>query len=336
MRENSSVSHNKKTADLCREIIIKYEPYKEVIKSTFFHSSLFFLRYIAASHEKKPEEIFNISVEKAEWFSQLDFTYIPALNHSYTVQITYCAQTRQFNKGLQILNEAFEKLPKNTIGHFLFLRSVVMFYLYNEQYNNAIEVVFSTLKHKKFVILSPAQKRYWYLNEAYVNLLLETGHATYEGRRRRFSIQRFINDLPDFSKDKKAMNIPILIAQMIFFITRKQYNNAIDRIESLGKYSSRYLRNDDTFRSMCFIKMLLEIPKWSFNRLRVERATAHLHKRLLASEANLINQPSEVEVIPYEKLWEIVMDTLRADHNYTPKKPRVPIVERQRMRQGQR
>lgn len=66
--------------------------------------------------------------------------------------------------------------------------------------------------------------------------------------------------------------------------------------------------------------MILEIPKWSFNRLRVERATLKLHNRLVESEINLINQPFEIEVIPYETLWDIIMNELKPDHNYTPKK----------------
>lgn len=66
--------------------------------------------------------------------------------------------------------------------------------------------------------------------------------------------------------------------------------------------------------------MILEIPKWSFNQLRVERATAKLHQRLMTSEMDLIYQPFEIEVIPYETLWEIIMDELRPDHNYTPKR----------------
>ena len=118
------------------------------------------------------------------------------------------------------------------------------------------------------------------------------------------------------------MNIPILIAQMLFFIVRRQYNHAIDRIEALEKYSSRYLRNDETFRSNCFIKMLLEIPKNSFNRLRVERAAQKYFERLIDSEVELINQPFEIEIIPYERLWAMIMNHLRADHHYSPKKTR--------------
>jgi len=308
------------------------------IPSFFFHNELFNLKYLKAAHEGNIAQVYQVARDKTEWFGNLSFKYMPAFYHGYSVQLSYCIQVKNYEKGIKIIEEANAIMPKNTLGHFNFLSVVTLFQIHLGNYNEAISIVFKTLNHKKYELMQPVFKRSWVLYEAYVNLLLETGQATYDGRRRRFSIQRFINDLPDYSKDKKAMNIPILIAQMLFFITRKQYNNAIDRIESLGKYTSRYLRNDETFRSMCFIKMILEIPKWSFNRLRVERATNQLHKRLIASQIDLINQPFEIEVIPYEKLWNIIMNELRPDHNYTPKKARttssVSKSQNRRLAQG--
>ena len=320
VREQKSPSRDEETAKLCGDLLKKYEKYQNKIPSLLFHDALFSLQYYKAFHEKSIRKVYEVARAKTTYFLNLDFNYMPGLIHGYSIQLVYLIQTKAYTKGEKLLAEAQSILPQNTLGHFNFLSIVVKLKLYSGRYEEAISIVFKTLSHKKFDLMQPVFKRHWYLYEAYVNLLLETGHATYEGRRRRFSIQRFINDLPSFSKDKKAMNIPILVAQMLFFITRKQYNKAIDRIESLGKYTSRYLRNDETFRSMCFIKMILEIPKWSFNQLRVERATYKLYQRLQASEMDLIYQPFEIEVIPYETLWEIIMDELRPDHNYTPKR----------------
>ena len=241
LREQSSVSHNKETAVLCGELLDKYQQYQNKIPSLFFHATLFNLQYLKASHEKSMDKVYEVARTKTEYFSKLDIKYIPGLNHGYSIQLMYFIQTRDFKKGEEVVSEANNFLPQNTVGTFIFLSIVTKLKLHSDKYNEAISLVFRTLNHKKFSLMAPLYKRDWYLYEAYVNLLLETGHATYDGRRRRFSIQRFINDLPSFSKDKKAMNIPILIAQMLFFITRKQYNKAIDRIESLGKYTSRYL-----------------------------------------------------------------------------------------------
>ena len=112
------------------------------------------------------------------------------------------------------------------------------------------------------------------------------------------------------------MNIPLLIAQMAFLIIRGEYSKAIDRIEALEKYSSRYLKDSDTFRSNCFIKMLVVIPKQGFNQKAVERHAEKFYDRMINSEIELIVQPFEIEIMPYENLWEILMGHLSQKHHF--------------------
>ncbi len=81
------------------------------------------------------------------------------------------------------------------------------------------------------------------------------------------------------------------------------------RIESIEKYCSRYLRQGDTFRSNCFIKMLLQIPKSKFQTNSLIRKTEQLVELLKSVPLEYARQTSEIEIIPYEDLWELVLDT---------------------------
>ena len=73
----------------------------------------------------------------------------------------------------------------------------------------------------------------------------------------RFRMARFLNETPLYNKDRRGLNIPILIFQILFLILTKRYDETIDRIEAIEKYTTRYLKKDDNFRSNCFVKMLL-------------------------------------------------------------------------------
>lgn len=122
---------------------------------------------------------------------------------------------------------------------------------------------------------------------------------------------RFVNEMPLYSKDKRGMNIPILIFQILSLIYYKRYDDAIDRMEAIEKYCSRYLRRDDTFRSNCFIKMLLVIPAQGFHKSAVLRHAEKYHKMLLSMPIDMANQSHDVEIIPYEDLWEMVLESLQ-------------------------
>ena len=121
---------------------------------------------------------------------------------------------------------------------------------------------------------------------------------------------KFLNSIPIYSKDKRGMNIPILIIQILFLIVKKDYGQLIDRMESIQKYSSRYLRADANIRSNCFINMLLQIPKANFHKIGVERKSQKYYDKLLTNSIKISNQAIEVEIIPYEDLWEFILESL--------------------------
>lgn len=116
--------------------------------------------------------------------------------------------------------------------------------------------------------------------------------------------------MPIYRQDKRGANISILILQILFLLHQKKYNAIIDRAESLRQYTYRYLRRDDTFRSHCFIRMLLTLPECSFNKTAVLRKADKYWQQLQAMPLNVAKQSAEIEIVPYETLWEFVLEEL--------------------------
>ena len=144
--------------------------------------------------------------------------------------------------------------------------------------------------------------------EAYLYYLISIHKL--KGDKKAFRINKFLNEVPTFSKDKRVTNVPILIIQILYLIQRKQYNKVFDRLDALTRYTSRYLRRNEAFRSNCFIRMLVKVGEQSFHRVAVERHTKELRKKLSKVPITISGQTHEVEIIPYEDLWEMVVDSL--------------------------
>jgi hypothetical protein len=96
-----------------------------------------------------------------------------------------------------------------------------------------------------------------------------------------------------------------------FLLQRKNYNAIIDRIDSLKQYAYKYLRKDDTFRSNCMIKMVVQMTKADFNPIRTERYTADLNKQLEQVKLAGSGENIETEIIPYEVLWSIMKKAIK-------------------------
>ena len=64
-------------------------------------------------------------------------------------------------------------------------------------------------------------------------------------------------------------------------------------------------------RSFIFIKFLLQIANSQFDRIEINKKVLLLKDELTKIRANFDSQDYELEIIPYESLWEMVVEMLR-------------------------
>jgi len=101
-----------------------------------------------------------------------------------------------------------------------------------------------------------------------------------------------------------------LIIQSLLLITHKRYDEAHLAIVTLEQYSSRNLRYNENFRSNCFINMLAQLPQAGFHRAATIRYAEKYWKKLKTLPIELSHQAGETEIIPYEILWEMLLNNL--------------------------
>ncbi len=127
---------------------------------------------------------------------------------------------------------------------------------------------------------------------------------------RKFRLGRFINDAPTYSKDKRGVNISILVIQLLLLVQNKKYLELLDKLDALNMYSHRYLKSDNTFRSNCFIKMLAKLPDADYHPIRWERYVKKYRQRLEEHPFELSYHNLDLEVIPFETLYDLVVEML--------------------------
>lgn len=173
--------------------------------------------------------------------------------------------------------------------------------------------VLSSKRLKEFKLRSEE----WKLREAFTNILIESGkldeNAIDFPEYKKFKLNKFLNEVDLFTKDKRGTNISILVVELMHFLIRKEYDKLINRLDALNQYTYRYLRNDHTLRSNCFIKMLLKLPEAEYHPLRTERYVKKYEKKLKENPFEISLKSIDVEIIPYEHLWEIIIEILNTN-----------------------
>lgn len=281
--------------------------------------------YTSINDYEKTIEICNESIQM---FEKKDYEATTPLQ-IYFYQLLVCyTQLKKYDEGKQIANRCMELLEKGSYNWFKYCELHFILSMHTRQYQNALEVFLETVAHNRFQFLPEAVKETWRIFEAYLHYLVDLGKVdTGEEDKvfNKFKLGRFLNDTPIYSKDKRGMNIPILVIHILFMIQQRKYDKAIDKIEAIEKYCSRHLRHNDLFRSNCFIRMLMKIPTCSFHKAGVVRKAKSFLGRLRSVPLDVANQAHEIEIIPYEDLWEMALSTLENKFYKTPSKLRKEV-----------
>ncbi len=248
------------------------------------------------------------------FFEQKQFeSKLPLQAFYYQLVVCY-TQMRAFDKGQQIISRYQSIFDEGSFNWFKLQELYLLLSMHTQHYTDAWRCHQSVVQHARFESQPPQIREMWKIYGAYVHYLRQAGKV--EGvedlpEAGKFRMGKFLNEIPTFSQDKRGMNIPILIVQILFLISEREYAQAIDRIEAIEKYCSRYLKQNDTFRSSCFIKMLLQMPAASFHQEAVFRKAQKHLEQLQSMPLEIANQTHEIEIIPYEDLWTMAMENLQ-------------------------
>jgi hypothetical protein len=216
---------------------------------------------------------------------------------------------RQFEAGRASAELCLRFMDEGTFNWFKYQELYLYLSIHTRQYDEGLQILLKILVHPRFEFLPENAREIWRIYEAYVYLLVLTGQTTVTPKQ-KFKLARFINETPIYAKDKSGLNIAIIIVRFLFQLQERQHIHLLDTQEATEQYCYRYLRREDTQRSYYFLKLLLQIPAGRFDRSIVESKAGRYVQKLHELPLQVANQTQELEIIPYEHLWDIALGLL--------------------------
>lgn len=127
----------------------------------------------------------------------------------------------------------------------------------------------------------------------------------------KLRLGKLMNELQEYSKDKAGQNLSIRILHAMILLVSKRYEEFEESLPPLQAYIQRYIRKyPELSRSGMLVKMLSHIPAVGYDAERAAwRARTQLEKMTVPPE-QLPLKITEMEVIPYEKMWQFVVEFL--------------------------
>ena len=179
-----------------------------------------------------------------------------------------------------------------------------------EKFHQATNVFRSVRINKNYHKIDEMDRERWQIFRVYL-LFVNDSKLIKWG----FDIDKFKEQTPDFPKDYQGYNIATLIIQFLLYFRETDIKTLKIKLDQLSQLSSIHLDKRHNYRNSIFIRMLEIIKEKDYDyKLISEKGTTYL-KKLINTQIPP-DWSLELEVIPYEKLWEYVLNILKTNKYY--------------------
>ena len=169
-------------------------------------------------------------------------------------------QLKEYADAQETLQLLFTKITSDSVNWIHVIDMQIRLSLSTQDYDSAYEYMTQLLRSKNYSTQPKQYRDLYELYALYINFLVRTGFikdVTPWSKRKTTS---YFRSTTAFDRDTRGVRVAMIIAELLYNILDLDYDAIENRIHSLKDYCSRYLKkNNENYRSNCFIKMLLEL-----------------------------------------------------------------------------
>jgi hypothetical protein len=290
--------------------IQQLSPHKDIVDSFFFIYYAGMVEIWSWIIVNDYEQALLICDECISRLEQKAFRYDSGLLGLLHRKVICCMMLKRYEEGIEAIEKTYELIQPHT--HNWFNNGILQIQLsfHTQDYKQAIKKCIELVQSSGFDYQAKTVIEELKICEAYLQWLVTYDKIKVTKTEKEalgaFRMTRIVNDLPTFSKDKKGMNIPILMLQVLWLLAEKRYDEFLARLDVLAKYKTRYLKEDENLRTNLIIKLLHQVPENGYDKRKILRKTEVLVKRLTDAQSTTY----EIEVFPYNIYWNLLMDVL--------------------------
>ncbi|MEM1322384.1 MAG: hypothetical protein AAGG75_19130 [Bacteroidota bacterium] len=221
---------------------------------------------------------------------------------------------RDWKNGKINAEKCLQSFPAGSETWFTFMEYYLLLAIHTDNYINALAIYNKAFNNTKFKKLPLLTREKWKIYDVYLNYIIESEGASnpvlLTQRRKSFRASRFLNDPILYPKDQRIFTVHLVVAQILFFLEKKGHNAVVERIDRLKNYANRQLKKEEYFRAIQFIRLLQQLNKADYQVDSLSNVDKY-YNRLIETPFFYRGMISELEVIPYEKLWNLILKRLR-------------------------
>jgi len=266
-------------------------------------------------------EAIAVLTEHEEFISQTPSFHPPSRTEELAIQkMNFYLHLKAFEEGEAHAKQFASLFADKNLNLYTFKEYQLLLAMHTGHYLRASEIFHEVVGQSTFRTLSDAKKERWATFQAYLHYIykyqkVKEIRPLIQNSKTGFQLNDFLEKRPEFAKEKRGLNSAIMIIQILFFLEKMNMEALVDRVNEIEKYTRRYPKKDMNFRSECFISLLTQMRDDGFRFYQTRRATEKVYEELNSVMMEYYGGNRALEVLPYEVMWDIVLDKLK-DYKY--------------------
>lgn len=218
-------------------------------------------------------------------------------------QMLLCSiHLRDAATGTHAAKTCLELSGNNPLNRFKVRELHTLLLLHTRQYAEALDWFRQTAADSQFAYLSAGFKQGWSVYAPYLQFL--TGEAV--GGTGVGAAQDTVE-----AHGHTSLRTANRIGRYLLLLREKRYEEVRRMAIELEQYAKTQLVESGTWRSRLFLLLLVQIPAGNFRPDEILPLAAPFLAQLRTVPMLLANQTQELEVVPFEDLWELAFGLLR-------------------------
>ena len=214
-------------------------------------------------------------------------------------------KSKRLDKGLKYVEATVGDFDSTSNEWFVFYETYFLLAVNAKNFELAFKIIDQVFENKLFVKLERDEREKWRLYNAYL-------HYAYSGNfyMRNFNFVDFIEKLPEYDKDKEGFHMAILILQFLYNVERGDIEALKKRRDVMKEYMSNHFKENFSYRTRTFYKLLNIVTELELDPQKIQVKTRYLLSKL--NETPIVGDSyMEMEIIPYEQLWELLTNMIK-------------------------
>jgi len=209
------------------------------------------------------------------------------------------------------LSKGYSSIPKWTSMWFLLSEIECSFYLVNNQFKEANDILQSITLDARFKAFNEVRKESWLVKSEYLHFSVKSGIWVPEKPWVKSPASEIKLSSNGILADKMGINVSLVVLLFLSNLLKEEFEQIIDRQDSVHRYLNRHIKSHGADRPKIFLGMLLKVIQLDFNPFEIEKKTRKQLEKLKTMNPNLNMNMGGNEIIRYEVLWEWILKKLK-------------------------